>query len=160
MLLTTAAALLQISVLPLLFLDPWSAPLLPIALIASWSVNRSHDQTWPALLPAALLPGVVSTQQIGWFLVALLPVALLGSVIAQTRADEERGFLWRIPAAAAVAGLGTLAYLLVLPTAGGEIAALADAAGAIVSAALGTSVLAAALTPLLRPRRQRHGLFA
>ena len=48
MLLVTLASFVQVTVLPLLFLDPWSAPLLPVALVAAWSVNRSHDEVWLA----------------------------------------------------------------------------------------------------------------
>lgn len=160
MLLVTAASFAQVSVLPLLFLDPWSAPLLPVAVVAAWSINRSPDDVWLALLPAALLPGVVSTQRIGWFLVALLPVALAGAALAQSRANEEHGLLWRLPASAAVAGLGTLGYLLLLAAVGRELTASLQAAPAIASATLGTSALAALLAPLLQPRKRRHGLFA
>jgi hypothetical protein len=160
LLLVTAASFAQVSILPLLFLDPWSAPLLPVALVAAWSINRSPDQVWLALLPAALLPGIVSTQRIGWFLVALLPVALAGAAFAQSRAGEEHGLLWRLPASATVAGLGTFGYLLLLATVGRELAASIEAAPAIAAATLGTSALAALLAPLLQPRKRRQGLFA
>ena len=159
MLLVVAASFLQVTLVPLLFLDPWSAPLLPVALVAAWSVNRSQDEAWPALLPSALLLGVVSTQRVGWFLVALLPVALAGAAMAQTRADEEHGLLWRLPATASVAGLGALGYLLALAIVSGELVVLAAAAPAVVVSVLGSSALATTLTPLLRPRQRRHGLF-
>ncbi|MBT5775630.1 MAG: hypothetical protein HOH95_14780 [Dehalococcoidia bacterium] len=160
MLLVTAASFLQIAVLPLLTPDPWAMPLLPVALLAAWSVNRSHDEPWPALLLAAALLGVLSTQRVGWFLVALLPVALLGAALAQTHLDEEHGLLWRLPATAGVAGLGSLAYLLLLATVGRELGSLAGATPAVIVATFVTSVIAAMLAPLLQPRRQRHGLFA
>ena len=159
MLLATATSFAQIAVLPLLTPDPWAAPLLPVALVAAWSVNRSDNEAWPALLPVALLLGVASTERVGWFLVALLPVALLGAAIAQAPAREERGLRWRLPATASVAGLGALLYLLALATVSGEIATLAEATPAVVGASLGTSALASILTPLLRPRRRRRGLF-
>ena len=159
-LLVTAASLLQIAALPLLTPNPWAMPLLPVAFAAAWSVNRSEDEVWPALLPAALLLGVVSTQRVGWFLVALLPVALLGAVSAQARAGEARGLLWRLPVTASVAGLGALGYLLAMAAVSGEIVALAQAAPAVVGAILGTSTLASVLAPLLQPRRRRRGLFA
>ena len=160
MLLVTVASFLQIAALPLLTSDPWAMPLLPVALLAAWSVNRSDDESWPALLPAALLLGVVSTQRVGWFLVALLPVALLGAALAQPGIDEERGLLWRLPATAGLAGAGSLAYVLLLATVGSELGSLASAAPAIAGATLATSAIAAALAPLVQPRRQRHGLFA
>jgi hypothetical protein len=160
MLLVTAASFAQVSILPLLFLDSWSTPLLPVALVAAWGINRSTDQVWLALLPAALLPGIVSTQRIGWFLVALLPVALAGAALTRSQANEEHGLLWRLPATAAVAGLGTLGYLLLLATVGRELTASIEAAPAIATATLGTSALAALLAPLLQPRKRRQGLFA
>lgn len=160
MLLVTAASFLQIAALPLLTPDPWAMPLLPVASVAAWSVNRSHDEAWPALLPAAALLGVLSSQRVGWFLVALLPVALLGAALAQTHIDEEHGLLWRLPATAGVASLGSLAYLLLVATVSRELSSLAGAAPAVVAATLSTSAIAAALAPLLQPRRRRHGLFA
>jgi hypothetical protein len=157
--LIVTVSFVQVTLVPLLFLDPWSAPLLPVALVAAWSVNRSQDEAWPALLPSALLLGVLSTQRVGWFLVALLPVALAGAAMAQTQADKEQRLLWRLPATASVAGLGTLGYLLTLAIVSDELIALAAAAPAVVCSVLGSSALATTLTPLLRPRRRRHGLF-
>jgi len=160
LLLVAAASFTQISVLPLLFLDPWGSPLLPVAVLSAWSINRSPDEVWLALLPAALLPGIVSTQRVGWFLVALLSVALAGATLAQSRPNEEHSLLWRLPASAAVAAIGALGYLLVLATVGRELAAALDAAPSIAAATLGTSALAALLAPLLQPRKRRQGLFA
>jgi hypothetical protein len=155
----TLASFLQVGALPVLFPDPWSVPLLPVALVAAWSVNRSCDEVWIALLPAAVLPGIVSTQRSGWFLMALLPVALIGEVVTQTIAGEQRGLRWRLPATASVAGLGTLSYLLLLAIVGRDLHSLSEAIPTIVGATLETSAIAVVLTPLLQPRRRRHGLF-
>ena len=159
-LLVTLASFAQVTLLPLLVLDSWSAPLLPIALLAAWSVNRSQDQVWLALIPAALLPGILSTERVGWFLLALLPVALLGTALVQTRAEGERGLLWRLPATACVAAAGTLAYLLLLATVARDWELLPRAAPAIIGATAGTSLLAVLLTPILQRRRRKQGLFA
>ena len=102
LLLTAAAGFAQVSVVTLLARDPWASPALPVAVLAAWSVNRSSDQAWLAVMPPAVVLGVVSAMPVGLFLLALLPVTLAGSVVARHGRDgageSERwvGVLWRL----------------------------------------------------------------
>ena len=79
-LLALAASLLQLGAVPALFLGGVAAPLLPVALIAAWTMARGERELWPALLVVAAVMGVASSERIGWFLLALLPAALLAAL--------------------------------------------------------------------------------
>jgi len=158
--LVTVATLLQLAVVPLIFPQPESAPMLPVALLAAWGGSRNVDQVWPAIIPAALLPGILSTERAGWYLLALIPVVLLSSAISGTPAINEPHWLRRVPMVAAVAALGTLGYVLVMAVVGGQLVSLSSAPAALVSGAIGSALLASLWTLVLSPRRPRQGLFA
>lgn len=160
MLLVTLATLLQLAVTPLLVADPARAPLIPVALLAAWGVNRNPEESWPAVIPAALLPGIISTQRAAWFLLALLPVVVLTAALTRTPPADERHPLRRLPATAAVAALGALGHVLVLALASGHLIEVASAPGVLATSAIGSALLATALAPILMPRRERRGLFA
>ncbi|MFN8585878.1 MAG: hypothetical protein U0446_11240 [Dehalococcoidia bacterium] len=149
------ASLLQVGALPALFFNASAAPLLPVALLAAWGALRGPEEIWPALLVAPLPLALLSEQRLGWFLLALLPTAAL--VLGRPDPDTPGQFA-RAPAAA---GVGTLAYLVLLWLAAGDIRGLPSAFATLVGAALLTALLAALFAALLWPVRARRapGLF-
>ena len=87
--------LVQLGAAPVLFGDPRAAPLIPLAAIAGWSAARGFGEVAPCLLGAALVLGVASEDQAGWFVARHGP----GSRAA-------RRLRRRLPAAQASAGAG------------------------------------------------------
>ena len=150
------ASLVQVGALPALFLNAAAAPLLPVALVAAWGTMRDPDEVWPALLLAPLPLGVASEERLGWFLLALLPTAAL--LFLHRSPPEGLHRLGRAPLAAA---FGTLAYLVLLWVAAGEVRALPSATGLILGSAVMTGAIAALLAAALWPVRTRRapGLF-
>ena len=177
---TLAAALvvLQLSLVPALFPAGAlgaAAPLLPVALVAAWGAARDPIEVAPALVVAAAALGAVSTERVGWFLLALLPTAAL-AVTARAlprrapwgrgrSALDARSAGESPPAdvalrAAAAAAVGAAAYLALLALASGRPALLSALGPSIVGAAAWSAALADALALLLRPLRpRRRGLF-
>ena len=159
-LLGAIAALLQASVLPAFYLDPWAAPLLPSALVAAWAVIRRPEETWAIVLAGALILGVVSTERTGWFLLALLPSVGIAMLLA-TVAPRHHSFVAGLGRAAATAAAGTGCYLSILAIVSGNGAALAPAAPQVIAAGLATAALAGVGVIALRPLRPRpRGLYA
>ena len=152
--LALGAALLQTGAAPAFFVEPASAPLLPVALLAAWGTLRTPSEVWPALPVVALPLGLASEERVGWFLLALLPTAAILFVRVPPPAAQR---LARAPLAA---GGGALGYLVLLFAAGGQVRALHAAAPVLAGAALGTALVALALSLALWPLRVRSaGLF-
>ena len=148
------ASLLQLGAVPALFLGGIAAPLLPVALIAAWTVARGERELWPALLIVAAVLGVASSERVGWFLLALLPAVGLSAVLADTLVGR------RLALAPAAAAFGALGYLTVLATAGGGLASLPAMSGAIAAASAWTALAAAFFALALWPLQPRpRGLF-
>jgi hypothetical protein len=145
------ASLLQLGAVPALFLGSIAAPLLPVALIAAWTMARGERELWPALLVVAAVLGVASSERVGWFLLALLPAAGLSAVIAATLVSR------RLALAPAAAALGALAYLAVLATAGGGLDRLPAMSGSIAAAGAWTALVAAVFALVLWPLQPRPG---
>ncbi len=166
LLLTAAAGFAQVSVVTLLARDPWASPALPVAVLAAWSVNRSSDQAWLAVMPPAVVLGVVSAMPVGLFLLALLPVTLAGSVVARHGRDgageSERwvGVLWRLLPTASVAAAGQLGYSATFALGSGRLHEWAAATPQTAISLLVTSAAALLCALLLRRRQPRPaGLF-
>ena len=164
--------ILQLALVPTLF--PTNAvgiatPLLPVALIAAWGTARDPIEIVPALFVTATGLGAVSTEQVGWFLIALLPTAVIAITIRALpirtpsrhhQPAHETQLAVVIIRAAAAAAVGASAYLSILTIASGEPTLLPTLGTSIGSAAAWSTAFASVtvlLLHLLRP--QRHGLF-
>lgn len=173
-----AFVVLQLSLIPALFpAGPISVatPLLPVALVAAWGAARDPVEAIPATLVAAAALGAVSSERVGWFILALLPTTA-AAVTARallkrapwTRSRmtfggahaSETTFPDAVLCAAGAATVGAAAYLALLTLAAGRASLLPELLESIAGSAGWSAVLAAVLAPLLRPlRRQRRGLF-
>ena len=176
--LAATLVILQLSLVPALFpagAVGAAAPLLPVALVAAWAAARNPVEIAPALVVAAAALGAVSTERVGWFLLALLPTAALavtaralpprapwgrGRPALETRAAREGSLIEVVLRAAVAAALGAAAYLALLALAAGRPTLLPALGASIIGAAAWSAALAAALALLLRPLRpRRRGLF-
>ncbi len=167
--LATILVILQLALVPTLF--PTNAvgiatPLLPVALIAAWGTARDPIEIVPALFVTATGFGSVSTEQVGWFLIALLPTAVVAITVRalpiRTRHQpaHETQIAVVIIRAAAAAAVGASSYLAILTIASGEPTLLPTLGTSIGSAAAWSTAFASVtvlLLHLLQPRR--HGLF-
>jgi hypothetical protein len=174
---TLAAALvvLQLSLLPALFpagAIGAAAPLLPVALVAAWAAAREPIEVAPALVVAAGALGAVSTERVGWFLLALLPTVAVavaarelprraswgrGRRTLERPAGREAALTDVALRAAVAAAVGAAAYLALLALASGRPALLPALGVSIAGATVWSAALATVLALLLRPRRR--GLF-
>ena len=148
--------LVQLGAAPVLFGDPRAAPLIPLAAIAGWSAARGFGEVAPCLLGAALVLGVASEDQAGWFVLAMVPAAALLAV-----ADAVSP-LRRLALAPAAATLGAGAYTALLYAASGRFELLSVHSEPAVEVVLWTGALTAVCALLawpLRPRTPRTGLF-
>lgn len=146
------AAIVQVGVVPAIFLDAFGAPVLPVAVLAAWAASRGVETTWAWAVPLALLLGSVSEMRAGWFVLALIPTPLL---VAAIRARTPT-----IPTTMLAAAGGAVAYVSTLTLAANRLPLLSSALdatmrGAVLTALAGL-VVAVALVPL-RPRER--GLF-
>ena len=151
-----ALGLVQLGAAPVLFGDPRAAPLIPLAVLAGWSVARGFGEVVPGLLGAALVLGVASDDRAGWFVLAMAPGAALLAV-----ADVVRP-LRRLALAPAAASLGAGAYTALLYATSGRFELLSVHSEPAVGLVLWTGALAAGCAVLawpLRPREPRTGLF-
>lgn len=154
------SASVQAAITTALFRDPLSAPILPIALIAGWSVMRGAEETWPAIVLPAILLGAASEERMGWFLLALLPApALAVAGVARIR-PRVTGTTRRLVIAGSVAAVAALAYATILSVAGGVTGHLVASAGGLLVAASGSALLAMVAALVFWPLRPRErGLF-
>ncbi len=153
-------ALAQASAVPLVFLDPIAVPSLPVALIAAWAVAREPREVAPALLLIAVFLGVLSSERVGWFVLALVP-AVAAAVPLEPLLARPEGAPPRALVAGAVAGLGVVAYTALLALAGGVITEVPQAGDALIGAALTTALVAVPIAAVLARTRPRDvGLFA
>ena len=170
-------SVLQLSLIDALFpAGPLAVatPLLPVVLVAAWGAARDPVETVPAAIIAAVVLGTVSSERVGWFLIALLPT-IVAVITVRTGLDwvpagagapgiDAAGDVGPSFPAAALLGAGAAAagsasYVALL-TIAGEPSLFPDLLGSIVGTMLWSAGLAAALAPLLRPlRRERRGLF-
>ena len=156
--LALAAAVLQLGVVPSLFLQPEQAPLLPVALLAAWIAVRGPSEAWAAVLVAPIALGAASEERVGWFLLALLPTALVATLLPRGKQPSARTFVVRAVAAAV---LGSMLFALTLAIAAARVELSSHGIGALGSAALLTALLAAGVAALLLPFRHRtQGLFS
>ena len=173
-----AGAVLQLSLVAALFpAGPLAAatPLLPVVLLAAWGSARDPIETVPAAVGSAAALGAISSERVGWYLLALLPT-IVAAYTARAGLERvpgarpgldgapERGGDPSFPAAAllaaAAAAAGSAAYLALLTIASGDVGLFPELLGSIAGTAAWSAGLAAALAPLLRPlRRERRGLF-
>lgn len=151
-----ALGLVQLGAGPVLFDDPRAVPLIPLAVLAGWSVARGFGEVVPGLLGAALVLGAASEDRAGWFILAMLPAAALlaaGDLVPPLR---------RLALAPAAAGVGAGAYTVLLYAASGRFDLLGvhneEAAGLVLWTG-GLAVVFALLAWPLRPREPRTGLF-
>ncbi len=153
-------ALAQASAVPLVFLDPIAVPSLPVALIAAWAVAREPREVAPALLLIAVFLGVLSSERVGWFVLALVPAAAAAVPLEPLLARPE-GAPPRALVAGAVAAVGVVAYTALLALAGGVITEVPQAGDALIGAALMTALVAMPMAAVLARTRPRDvGLFA
>ncbi len=169
---------LQISLIAALFpAGPLAvaSPLLPVVLVAAWGSARDPVETVPAAVAAAAALGAVSSERVGWFLLALLPTivaavtlrASLGRAPGSRPGGELDGLrdgrvsLLTVAALGAVsAAVGSAAYVALLTLAAGDVALFPELLRSIAATTVWSAGLAAVLAPLLRPlRRERRGLF-
>ena len=156
--LALAVSLLQLGVVPSLFLRPEQAPLLPVALLAGWVAVRGPSEAWAAILVAPVALGAGSEERVGWFLLALLPTAIAATVLPRGKQPSARTFVVR---ATAAAGVGAALYALTLAIASARLELSNDGLKAVGSAAVLTALLAASVAALLLPfRRRARGLFS
>lgn len=160
LLLGALGALLQVSVLPAFYPEPWATPLLPCALVAAWAATRQPEESWPIVLASAVLLGIASVERSGWFLIALLPTFGVGLAIGSF-APHHHNFGARLGRATATAATGAVCYLGTLALTSGSVVGLVAAVPAVALAGLGTAVLAAIGVVALIPLRPRPaGLFS
>lgn len=153
-------ALVQASAVPLVFLDPIATPSLPVALIAAWAVAREPREVIPGLMIVAVILGVLSSERVGWFVLALVPAAAAALPLEPLLARPE-GAPPRSLVAGGVAAAGVIAYTALLALAGGVVADVPAAGDALVGAALVTAAIAMPLAAILvRTRAREVGLFA
>ena len=169
---------LQISLIAALFpAGPLAvaSPLLPVVLVAAWGSARDPVETVPAAVAAAAALGAVSSERVGWFLLALLPTIVaavtlragLGRAPGSRPGGELDGLrdgrvsLLTVAALGAVsAAVGSAAYVALLTLAAGDVALFPELLRSIAATTVWSAGLAAVLAPLLRPlRRERRGLF-
>jgi len=156
--LALAASVLQLGVVPSLFLRPEGAPLIPVALFAGWVTVRGPSEVWAALLVAPAALGAASEERVGWFLLALLPTALVA--ITLPRGRHPSGWT-SVALAAGTAVIGAALYTLTLAVASTRIDLSTAGLEASSTAVLLTGLLAAGLAALLLPlRRRSRGLFS
>ena len=151
-----ALGLVQLGAAPVLFGDPRAAPLIPLAALAGWSATRGFGGVAAGLLGAALVLGVASEDEAGWFVLAMVPAAAL---LAAADAVPLRRRLLLAPAAAS---LGAGAYTALLYATSGRFELLSVHSEPAVGLVLWTGALAAGCAVLawpLRPREPRTGLF-
>lgn len=156
--LALATSLLQLGVVPSLFLQIERAPMLPIALLAAWIAVRGPSEAWAVLLivPAAL--GAASEERVGWFVLALLPTAFAAIALRPGAHPSRRSFVTR---AAAAAGAGAMLYALTLAIAVAHVDGSSGALASLATSGLATASLAATTAVLLLPLRPRaRGLFS
>ena len=166
-----AGVLLQLSLVAALFpAGPLAAaaPLLPVVLLAAWGSARDPIETVPAAIVSAAALGTVSSERVGWFLLALLPT-IVAAFTARAGLDRVPGGRPGLDAArargpsfpaAALLGAGAAAYVALLTIASGDVGLFPELLGSIAGTAAWSAGLAAVLAPLLRPlRRERRGLF-
>ena len=173
-----ACVVLQLSLIAALFpAGPLAVatPLLPIVLVAAWGSARDPVEIVPAAIVAAAALGAVSSERVGWFLLALLPTVVAVTTVragldwapgAQPGlgidAPDDGGTSFATAAllGAGSAAVGAAAYVALLTIASGELSLFPELLESIVGTMLWSAGLAAALAPLLRPlRRERRGLF-
>jgi hypothetical protein len=160
LLLGALGALLQVSVLPAFYAEPWATPLLPCALLAAWAATRRPEESWPIALASALVLGVASVERSGWFLLALLPTFGAGLALGLV-SPRHHHFVARLGRATATAATGAVCYLGTLALASGSVVGLGAAVPAVVLAGVGTAVIAAIAMVALIPLRPRPvGLFS
>ncbi len=129
---------------------PEVLPLLPIALVATWSVVRNPVEPALALPPVAWVLGAASEQPVGWLLIALVPALLLGG------AARGLGPAHALAGAVLASGAGALAYLAMLAA-----SPLPELLPTALATAGWTAAAALAVALGLRPFRPRQrGLFA
>ncbi len=171
-----AGVLLQLSLVAALFpAGPLAAaaPLLPVVLLAAWGSARDPIETVPAAIVSAAALGTVSSERVGWFLLALLPT-IVAAFTARAGLDRVPGGRPGLDAArargpsfpaaallgAGAAAVGAAAYVALLTIASGDVGLFPELLGSIAGTAAWSAGLAAVLAPLLRPlRRERRGLF-
>ena len=152
-----------------------ASPLLPVVLVAAWGSARDPVETVPAAVAAAAALGAVSSERVGWFLLALLPTIVaavtlragLGRAPGSRPGGELDGLrdgrvsLLTVAALGAVsAAVGSAAYVALLTLAAGDVALFPELLRSIAATTVWSAGLAAVLAPLLRPlRRERRGLF-
>lgn len=154
------AALLQIGPLSLFTLDPLAVPVLPVALIVGWGTVRDPGETWPALLLAPAVMGMVSQERIGVFVLALWPAAALAGIARRIDRDPAGNPARRLLAASLAAVGGAASYGALLTLASGQWRQLVGDAGPLVTATLLTALLAIAVALAVWPWRPRpRGLF-
>jgi len=153
------AALIQTTVLPQFFLDAWTTPFLPAALVATWATTRQPIETWRITLISALILGVMSSERVGWFLLALLPISLIAVFLHEISA-QNRHLTTQIGRASATALTGTICYFIILTIVAGKGSLLLAAGPDIAIACLGTMALAIIGVLAVSPFRKKPiGLF-
>ena len=156
--LALASALLQLGVVPALFLQAERAPMLPIALLAAWAAVRGGSEVWSVLLIVPVTLGAASEERVGWFLLALLPTALTAMALRPAAHPSRRSFVAR---AAVTAAAGTVLFALTLGVAAAQPDLSRDGLVSLFASGVVTAVVAATAAVLLLPLRPRaRGLFS